>query len=343
VHTAADARAGLAILEEHGDQAIGVLITDQRMPGLSGVDLLKKARKRWPHIVRLLTTAYSDLDDAIEAINRGEIFRYITKPWNIKALRAEMSQALSVFDLQREHAELMREKVGVWQRLVQLGRARDLIVMGGSLSHLRHSENAIAAYLMDHLAPEAGPNLAAAEYLDLWRLTEAEIGQTLTFVREILARTAPITGRSERFDTRLPPDRLLKLGGGALAAARIADGDRPPAIRVAERPAALLFEELARASAPDGAIQLQTVDNGTAVSLSLTAGPAPDGLTAREAAGLLTAYLMAFHHGGNLELEAASQPWQYVLTLPVEPDAITLPPPEANWLESLFVRLENWG
>jgi two-component system probable response regulator PhcQ len=107
VHTAGDVEEGLAILNRIGAE-IGVLITDQRMPGQSGVDLLKKVRERWPHIIRLLTTAYADLDDAIEGVNRGEIFRYITKPWDIKALQAEIRQAMEVFRLLYEHAAMMR-------------------------------------------------------------------------------------------------------------------------------------------------------------------------------------------------------------------------------------------
>src|SRR5690606_9956442 len=70
--TAADATEAMRILESQGDR-IAVLLTDQRMPKGDGVSLLQEARRRYPHIIRLLTTAYVDIDDAIAAVNRGEV------------------------------------------------------------------------------------------------------------------------------------------------------------------------------------------------------------------------------------------------------------------------------
>lgn len=345
VHIATDAKAGLEILAAHGD-SIGVLVSDQRMPGESGVELLKKVRKRWPHIVRVLTTAYADLDDAIEAVNRGEIFRYITKPWDIKTLRAEVTQAMEVFRLRHEHAQLMREKMSVWQRLVQLGRLRDLVVMSCSFTHLRHSENAVAAYLRDHLAPPQPGDLASSKNLDLWQLTEAEISQTRTFVSDVLDRTVGITARDERFETSLDAECLQSLAQGAFARIDNPDGDRLPVIRVAQESAMLLMEELAFAAGnPAERGVLEAASDGAAISLSLpcVATPADGGLTARGAAGLMTAYLLAFHHGGRLESQSALGQRRYVLTLPAEPEEISLAPPKAGWLESILVRLEGWG
>ena len=65
-----------------------VVISDQRMPEMSGVDLLSQVRERWPDVVRMMLTGYTEIDVAVEAINRGEIYRLITKPWNDDELRA---------------------------------------------------------------------------------------------------------------------------------------------------------------------------------------------------------------------------------------------------------------
>lgn len=347
VHVATDSQAGLDILAEHGD-AIGVLVSDQRMPGESGVELLKKARKRWPHIVRVLTTAYADLDDAIEAVNRGEIFRYITKPWNVKTLHNEIGQAMELFQLRYEHAQLMREKMSVWQRLIQLGRLRDLIVMSGSFNHLRHSQNAVAQYLIDHLTEPQTSDLVASRHLDLWELTEAEINQTLDFVSDILSRTADITSRDERFETALSPDHLKRLVTDAFAHMDCLESASLPTIRVAQEPARIMMKELAAASGGSAAgITLRPLAAGMAVSLSVplavpTVAPTDEGLTASVAAGLLTVYLLAFHHGGGLELNVVDGQYQYVMTLPAEPEKMVLEPPQPGWLESLLVRLEGW-
>jgi len=81
IFTAANAQDGLKLLEEHKDE-IGLLMTDQRMPGEKGVWLLEKARQLRPRIIRLLATAYADMDAAIAAVNTGAIYKYVTKPWD---------------------------------------------------------------------------------------------------------------------------------------------------------------------------------------------------------------------------------------------------------------------
>ncbi len=93
-----------------GDEALGVLerqpaqvvVTDQRMPEMSGVDLLSAVRQRWPETVRMMLTGYTEMDVAVEAINRGEIYRLITKPWNDDELRATLRQAFDHHSLKNE-------------------------------------------------------------------------------------------------------------------------------------------------------------------------------------------------------------------------------------------------
>jgi putative nucleotidyltransferase with HDIG domain len=79
-----------------------VVVTDQRMPEMSGVDLLSSVRQRHPDIVRMMLTGYTEMNVAVEAINRGEIYRLITKPWNDDELRATIRQAFEQADLKDE-------------------------------------------------------------------------------------------------------------------------------------------------------------------------------------------------------------------------------------------------
>lgn len=95
VLTAVNVSEAMAILEREGS-TIGVVITDQRMPGQAGVDLLAKVRERWPAIVRILITAFSDLDSAVAAVNVGSVFKYITKPANFLLLRQTLTEALTL-------------------------------------------------------------------------------------------------------------------------------------------------------------------------------------------------------------------------------------------------------
>src|SRR5688572_9331906 len=70
---------GLALLEQNGD-GVHVVMTDQRMPEISGVELLTRVRERWPDAIRLLFTGYADIRAVVDAINQGNVYRYITKP-----------------------------------------------------------------------------------------------------------------------------------------------------------------------------------------------------------------------------------------------------------------------
>ncbi len=85
-----------------------VVVTDQRMPEMSGVDLLSAVRDRHPDIVRMMLTGYKDMTIAVEAINRGEIFRLMTKPWNDDELKATLRQAFDQCKLKREVQRLNR-------------------------------------------------------------------------------------------------------------------------------------------------------------------------------------------------------------------------------------------
>src|SRR5436190_3924361 len=77
--TAPTAQEGFKLLEAHRDE-IGLLMTDQRMPGEKGIWLLEKARQLRPRVIRILATAYSDMDAAIAAVNTGAVYKYVTKP-----------------------------------------------------------------------------------------------------------------------------------------------------------------------------------------------------------------------------------------------------------------------
>ena len=96
------ASSGAEAVELLQRQPAQVVVTDQRMPEMSGVDLLAAVRERWPDTVRMMLTGYTDMGIAVEAINRGEIFRLITKPWNDDELRATLRQAFDQHALKGE-------------------------------------------------------------------------------------------------------------------------------------------------------------------------------------------------------------------------------------------------
>jgi len=133
VYTAESVEEGKRMLDEHADE-IAVLVSDQRMPGAYGNELLFYAWDRYPHIVRILTTAYSEMEHTVDAVNQGQIHRYIQKPWDIASLRMELKQALALAKLQKEHAQLLREKLLVRQKQAVASRIGTLYTLSASLS-----------------------------------------------------------------------------------------------------------------------------------------------------------------------------------------------------------------
>lgn len=89
--TAESGMEALALLEK---EPVDLLICDMRMPEMTGAEVLEQARRKWPDVVRILLTGYSDLDSTVVAINRGEIYRYISKPWDDEAITLTVRDAL---------------------------------------------------------------------------------------------------------------------------------------------------------------------------------------------------------------------------------------------------------
>lgn len=133
VITAESVEEGKRLLDAHAD-TLAVLVSDQRMPGANGNELLFYAWDRHPHIVRILTTAYSELEQTVEAVNQGQIHRYIQKPWDISALRMELKQALDMAQLRKDHQHLLREKLLVRQRQTLANRVAMLYTLCAGLS-----------------------------------------------------------------------------------------------------------------------------------------------------------------------------------------------------------------
>ena len=128
-------RQGYEVLTaESGDQAldllrqhdVALLITDQRMPGMTGIELLKNTVPIRPRMVRIILTGYTDVDALVEAINCGQVYRYVTKPWNNDELRLTAKRALEHFETNKNSYELaltnerLVSRIGEIQQLATL-------------------------------------------------------------------------------------------------------------------------------------------------------------------------------------------------------------------------------
>jgi signal transduction histidine kinase len=125
VITASSGSEGLEILSR---EEVAVLLVDQRMPGMTGVEVLEVARELYPDTVRILITAFTDLTEAIAAINRGHIRRYLRKPWEPEELKAALREAVEIYQTRRKIVELET-------RLIETERTYALGVVAAGVAH----------------------------------------------------------------------------------------------------------------------------------------------------------------------------------------------------------------
>jgi two-component system, probable response regulator PhcQ len=195
--TSADEAEALILSGNHN---IGLVISDQRMPGRSGVSLLNRIRNERPDIIRMLTTAYADLDSAIEAVNKGEILRYISKPWDLRVLEAEIEQAITFFLLKNEYDMLLRDKLSAMHRTMLRDRMNDLAMMSGLLPY-NNAPLTMYHYLKDALAetawrPAAQKLWSQLRIRDHWRIPVEETQRAIDLSEELTSTALFANGTS---------------------------------------------------------------------------------------------------------------------------------------------------
>lgn len=103
VLSAVGGEEGLRMLAEN---EVHLVITDQRMPGMSGVEFLSRVKDAYPDVIRIILTGYTDVDSITESINKGHIYKFFLKPWNDQNLKLEIKQALKQYDLIQANQDL---------------------------------------------------------------------------------------------------------------------------------------------------------------------------------------------------------------------------------------------
>ncbi len=107
VHLAESGMEALNILKEI---PIHLVVSDQRMPKMTGVELFEKIKDEYPDIVRMVLTGYSDMQAIVDAINKGKVYHYITKPWNVDEFKVLMDNALEAYSLRLKNRQLEKER-----------------------------------------------------------------------------------------------------------------------------------------------------------------------------------------------------------------------------------------
>lgn len=112
--------SGIEALELLRRHEVAVLLADQRMPEITGLELLERTQAEHPHVVRMLVTAYTDLDTAVNAINRGQVRRYLRKPWEFDDLLTTLSEGLEYYKMRAKLSALERRLLET-ERVYSLG------------------------------------------------------------------------------------------------------------------------------------------------------------------------------------------------------------------------------
>jgi two-component system probable response regulator PhcQ len=368
VLTATNVADANAIIDKDAAR-IGVVITDQRMPGALGVELLKRVKQQWPNMVRLLITAFSEIDSAIEAVNSGAIYKYITKPADLKELKETLKRAMEIFLNTSERETLLRERLAVIQRMIVADRVRSLAAMAGGISHhLRNSMTALTCFLEETAPKTAGVGADPQFAEQLWSLAHKErdhllqiiqrVGQTVSetrktfsdetdgaeLIKRAIAAASSVTGRT--IDTTIDPAApRIKLDSEAATTA-----------------VKTLLNYVARLSEPADKIQITTspatIDQKPAIVIHLAGGSKP--WTEQDVAAfftpfafpasdpsdlgveLLGAFSAAYHHGGDIIVNRTPPAGPgFDLLLPADPSQVRRPDLQEGLLEKLFTHFES--
>lgn len=358
IFTAQNAADGYRILADHQDE-IGLIMSDQRMPGEQGVQFLERARKLQPRIIRLLATAFTDLDAAIAAVNNGAIYKYITKPWDIPNLEATLKRGLEFFMLQIERDLLLREKLSSLHRVLIADRILSLGVLAAGLGHrLRNTIEAVQRFL------DLAPQMLREEQIDLeqlrnpnfWQDFHRNVKEQVTTAFRMLDDLSSETARPFRFDTETrlhdAVDSAARGLAESLAQKRIqvlnnVPNDLPP-LRVDGERFPKLFDLLLRdelTNLPDGAsvtfeaalrnergqpreVDLFVHDNGPGLppeAILSVLDPLINRTGAAQGSGLslMACYFLVYHHGGKVAIEPKTGTGLSLrITLPLEPPAV---------------------
>jgi two-component system probable response regulator PhcQ len=376
---APNAAEGYKILEEQHAE-IAILMSDQRMPGEKGVQLLEKSRQNFPHILRILATAFTDIDAAVAAVNSGAIYKYMSKPFDLKLLEMTLLRGIEFFVVQRERDQLLREKLTVLHNLMITDRIISLGILAAGLGHyVRNSLVAVQTFL--DLAPvKLGQEIAVEKmrnpnfWKDFYTHVQDQV-RRITGMLDDLGTTAERPTMNYEAQVELPTviKEVLEKSEHPLAAKHITvDNQIPaalPALTVDRMKFYRLFELLleddiaclpeggqitlrAKALPPDDQnetrLQIEVEDNGPGLPQeALRAVFDPFFLRADDpqhfGISLMACYFIVYHHGGTIKVKSRDgQGTTFVITLPLRPQTRYIAPNERDFLVQVLLNDNLW-
>lgn len=349
IYIASSPAEGFALFQKHHER-IGLVVSDKKMPNESGLELLARIRAVNPKPLRFLVTAFSDLGVAVDALNEGLLYSYLTKPWDPSDLEHRLIKAMSHFTLARERERLIEEKAEAFRSLMMADKAASIGILSSGLNH--HLRNALTVLRTFHdLLPYQLEDELDGEPKDtvFWRDFYAEVGGQIDRMTSILSNLAEGTRASglkieEGVNLAEIMERAGEMvldGSPHISYTVAAEGDLPLIVGDCQKLAQMgrfLFDESrttlrkggeieVRISSSDDGDSLETIfiDNGEPISesdLERLFDPFFVHQNKPEELGtnLMACYLTVFHHGGTIRAERTEDGRNAVIfTLPVAP------------------------
>ncbi|MEO5657830.1 MAG: ATP-binding protein [Nitrospiria bacterium] len=346
--TAATAAAGLDILEE---REIALVLSDQRMPDMVGTQFLARVRAAYPDSVRMLLTAYSDLESVVDAINLGNVCRYLTKPYDEREVRMAFREGIERYVLVRERDRLYAEKMETMKRIARANRLSAVGTLAAGLAHEINNPLVPISTFLQMLPAKRREAQEDSEYWGaLYDVTVKEVERIRGLIRQLLTY-AKFSGDAE---LELEPTDLTALirqmavfldpqarSRGVIIAV-VPDAALPPLVLDAERIKQVFLNLMLNAiqAMPKGGsltvttravtqrsmayAEIRIADAGTGIApehleklftpFFTTKGHEGSGL------GLLTCHQVVDEHRGTITVESeVGRGTTFLLTLPVDP------------------------
>lgn len=193
--TASSGKEALNLLKEKGEAAL--VLVDQRMPEMKGVDFLREILRLYPNTIRFLITAYSDIQVVVDAINSGHVSQYISKPWEHEDVKLSVMRALENYFLTKERERLMEEKLNTVRKAAEANRLASLGMLAAGIAHeINNPLVSINTFLK--LIPkkikefEENPSAKDTEYwTKFYQIADDELKRVQDLVRELLNLAKP--------------------------------------------------------------------------------------------------------------------------------------------------------
>lgn len=349
IYIASSPEEGYRIFQEN-HRRIGLVISDKKMPNESGLDFLARVREFDSNPLRLLVTAYADLSVAVDALNDGLLYSYLSKPWDPNELEQRLIESMRHFCLTQEREKLIEEKAEALNHLVMADKAASIGILSSGLNH--HLRNALMVMrtfydmLPLQLREELGGEPKDASF---WEEYYGEVGSQIDRMTKMLSNLADGTQSSAiEFEDGIDLVSMMKRAGEIVLENSpqiefsIKAADDLPTIsgdnQKIGQMARLLFQE-AKTSLKNGGkieINVKATDDGSGLKMSFI----DDGQLIPEedlerlfdpffvrsdkpeelGTNLMACYLTVFHHGGGIRAKHTEDGRNAVIvTLPVHP------------------------